>query len=113
MVAAVVTSAAGLSLAFAGAYLSTFLAVPVVLAAPLFLLLLALLNARGIRESVRSNVAMTVVEVSGLVLVIVVVGIAVGGGAGEASRLVDLPPETGVASAVLGGALQVGRGWGR
>ncbi|HLV05258.1 APC family permease [uncultured Georgenia sp.] len=105
MLAAGVTSAAGLSLAFAGDYLSTFLDVPVVLAAPLFLLLLALLNARGIRESVRSNVAMTVVEVSGLVLVIVVVGIAVGGGAGEASRLVDLPPETGVASAVLGGAL--------
>src|SRR5690625_2388683 len=105
MVAAGVTSAAGLSLAFAGDYLSTFLDVPVVLAAPLFLLLLELLNARGIRESVRSNVAMTVVEVSGLVLVIVVVGIAVGGGAGEASRLVDLPPETGVASAVLGGAL--------
>src|SRR5690606_26391913 len=105
MLAAGVTSAAGLSLAFAGDYLSTFLAVPVVLAAPLFLLLLALLNARGTRASVPANVAMTVVEVSGLVLVIVVVGIAVGGGAGEASRLVDLPPETGVASAVLGGAL--------
>ncbi len=105
MLAAGVTSAAGLAIAFAGDYLSTFLDVPVVLAAPLFLFLLALLNARGIRESVRSNVAMTVVEVSGLVLVIVVVGIAVGRGQGDAGRLVELPPETGVASAVLGGAL--------
>jgi len=105
MLAAGVTSAAGLAIAFAGDYLSTFVDVPTMLAAPVFLVLLALLNARGIRESVRSNVVMTVIEVSGLVLVIVAVAIAVGGGQGDASRLTELPPETGVASAVLGGAL--------
>ena len=105
MLAAGVTSAAGLAIAFTGDYLGVFLDVPAVLAAPVFLVLLALLNARGIRESVRSNVAMTVIEVSGLVLVIVVVGVAVAGGSGEASRLTDLPPGTGAGSAVLGGAL--------
>ncbi len=105
MLAAGVTSAAGLSIAFAGDYLSTFVDVPTALAAPVFVILLALLNARGIKESVRSNVVMTVIEVSGLVLVIVVVAIAVGGGQGDASRLTELPPDTGAASAVLGGAL--------
>ncbi len=105
MLAAGVTSAAGLSIAFAGDYLGTFVDVPTRLAAPVFLVLLALLNARGIKESVRSNVVMTVIEVSGLVLVIVVVAIAVGGGAGDASRLTELPPDTTVGSAILGGAL--------
>src|SRR5690606_21607476 len=79
MLAAGVTSAAGLSLAFTGDYLATFVDVPTVVAAPLFLVLLALLNARGIKESVRSNVGMTIIEVSGLVLVIVVVAVAVAG----------------------------------
>lgn len=105
MLAAGVTSAAGLSIAFAGDYLATFIDVPTQLAAPVFLVLLALLNARGIKESVRSNVVMTVIEVSGLVLVIVAVAIAVGGGQGDASRLVELPPGTGAGTAILAGAL--------
>lgn len=105
MLAAGVTSAAGLSIAFAGDYLSTFVDVPTAVAAPVFLVLLALLNARGIKESVRSNVVMTVIEVSGLVLVIVVVAVALGGGAGAPSRLTELPPDVGVGSAILGGAL--------
>ncbi len=105
MLAAGVTSAAGLSIAFAGDYLATFVDVPTRLAAPVFLVLLALLNARGIKESVRSNVVMTVIEVSGLVLVIVAVAVAVGGGQGDAGRLTELPPGTGAGSAILAGAL--------
>ncbi|MPV37522.1 APC family permease [Georgenia subflava] len=105
MLAAGVTSAAGLSIAFAGDYLATFIDVPTALAAPVFLVLLALVNARGIKESVRSNVAMTVIEVSGLVLVIVVVAVAFGGGAGDAGRVLEVPDGVGVPAAVLGGAL--------
>src|SRR5690606_17498230 len=56
MLAAGVTSAAGLSLAFAGDYLGTFLDVPAGLAAVVFLALVACLNARGIKESLRGNV---------------------------------------------------------
>ncbi|MDT5178215.1 MAG: basic amino acid/polyamine antiporter, family, partial [Mycobacterium sp.] len=48
MLAAGVTSAAGLALAFAGDYLRTFIDVPAVPAAMVFLLLVAALNARGI-----------------------------------------------------------------
>lgn len=51
-------------------------------AALVFLLLVALLNARGVKESVRANVVMTVIEVSGLVRVIVLVGIMFGRGDG-------------------------------
>ena len=48
MLAAGVTSAAGLALAFAGDYLGVFLDVPAAPAALVFLLAVALLNARGI-----------------------------------------------------------------
>lgn len=105
MLAAGVTSAAGLAQAFAGGYLTTFVDVPAVPAALVFLVLLALLNMRGIKESVRSNLVMTVIEVSGLVLVIVVVGMFVAQGNGDVSRVTEFPPGTHVGSAILGAAL--------
>ncbi|WP_434994783.1 APC family permease [Arthrobacter sp. Ld5] len=105
MLAAGVTSAAGLAQAFAGGYLTTFVDVPATPAALAFLVLLGLLNMRGIKESVRSNVVMTVIEVSGLVLVIVVVGIFVAGGNGDLSRVNEFPPGVGAASAVLAASL--------
>ena len=101
MLAAGVTSAAGLSLAFTGDYLSPFLDVPPVPAALVFLLLVALLNARGISESVRSNVVMTIIEVSGLVLVIVLVGIMVGQGDGFTEQVTQFPAGVNPATAVL------------
>lgn len=71
MLAAAVTSAAGLSLAFAGDYLATFTHVPPHIAALVFLVMIALLNARGIKESLGANLVMTLIELSGLILVIV------------------------------------------
>ena len=105
MLAAGVTSAAGLTLAFTGDYLSAFIAVPPVWAAVVFLALLALLNARGIKESVRSNVVMTVIEVSGLVLVIVVVAVFLGQGGGNPEQVSQFPPNANPAVAVLGASL--------
>ena len=105
MLAAGVTSAAGLSLAFAGDYLGTFLDVPAVPTAIVFLALVAALNLRGIKESLRANVVMTAVELSGLVLVVVLGAIVLGRGDGDVTRLSELPAETGVAAATLGGAL--------
>lgn len=92
MLAAGITSAAGLAVAFAGDYLSVFLDVPTAVAAPVFLLLLAALNARGIKESVGANVVMTVIEVSGLVLVVVVAGIAAGAGRADPGHLLEPAP---------------------
>lgn len=70
MLAAGVTSAAGLALAFAGDYLRPLLDVPALPVALLFLTCVALLNARGVRESLGANVLMTLVEVGGLLVVI-------------------------------------------
>ncbi len=105
MLAAGVTSAAGLSIAFAGDYLKPFLDVPTIPAALVFLLLVALLNARGIKESVRANVLMTVIEVSGLVLVLVVVGVFVSQGGGEAGRVMEFREGVHPSTAVLAASL--------
>jgi basic amino acid/polyamine antiporter, APA family len=105
MLAAGVTSAAGLALAFAGDYLRTFVDVPAVPAAMVFLLLVAALNARGISESVKSNVVMTVIELSGLLIVIVVVAVMVSGGRGDVGRVTEFPDGATPALAVLSGAI--------
>lgn len=105
MLAAGVTSAAGLALAFAGDYLRSFLDVPPVAAALVFLVLVAGLNARGISESVKSNTVMTVVELSGLIIVVVSVAILMGRGGGDVSRVGQFPPGTSPALAILGAAI--------
>jgi amino acid transporter len=48
-----ITSAATLSRAFGGDYLSAFINVPTVLAALVFIVLVALVNSRGIAESIK------------------------------------------------------------
>ncbi|WP_207453933.1 APC family permease [Herbiconiux sp. SYSU D00978] len=105
MLAAGVTSAAGLSLAFAGDYFATFIDVPPVPVALAFLALVAALNARGIRESLGSNVVMTMIEVSGLLIVIATVAILLGSGGGDVSRVGVFPdgvsPINGVFAAVI------------
>jgi basic amino acid/polyamine antiporter, APA family len=105
MLAAGVTSAAGLALAFAGDYLATFIDVPAIAAAVVFLLLVACLNARGISESLKSNVVMTAIELSGLVLVIAVVALMVGRGDGDLTRVGQFPDATSPGLAILGGAI--------
>ncbi|MBY4128388.1 amino acid permease [Rhodococcus fascians] len=105
MLAAGVTSAAGLALAFSGDYLNVFLDVPAGPAAVVFLLLVGLLNARGITESLRANLVMTVVEVSGLVVVIALAGLVLSRGDGTPSRVLEFTDETTPTLAVLGAAL--------
>ena len=61
-----VTSAAALARGFGGDYLSEFVDVKVVIAALALLALIALVNFRGISESVRINLGFTIVEVLGL-----------------------------------------------
>ena len=105
MLAAGVTSAAGLALAFSGDYLGVFLDVPAVPAAVVFLLLVGLINARGITESLRANLAMTIVEVSGLVLIVALAGLVLSRGDGTPSRVLEFTDETTPTLAVLGAAL--------
>lgn len=105
MLAAGVTSAAGLSLAFAGDYLGAFLDLPTIPTALGFLLLVGLLNARGIRESLRANAVMTVIEVSGLLFVVLVAARLVLAGGGDPGRAMAFAPGVSPAAAVLGAAL--------
>ncbi|WP_135805148.1 amino acid permease, partial [Salmonella enterica] len=70
-----------------------------------FLAIVGLLNARGIRESMGANLVMTAIELSGLVIVIVVVAVFVGGGGGDLSRATQVPEGANVALAVLSGAV--------
>ena len=105
MLAAAVTSAAGLSLAFAGDYLAAFVDVPAHVAALVFLVVIGLLNARGIKESLSANLLMTTIELSGLLLVIVAAAWFLRGGEGDFSRVVEFKAGVNPAYAVLGAAL--------
>lgn len=105
MLAAGVVSAAGLSLAFTGEYLTAFLDVPQVPAAIVFLLVVALVNAWGIKESLRANVVMTLVESAGLVLVVVLGAWVLGRGDADLGGAVTPPEGSSVWLAVLGSAL--------
>lgn len=105
MLAAGITSAAGLALAFAGDYLATFVDVPRVAAAMAFLLLVACVNARGIKESLKANMVMTVIEISGLVIVVAAGALLLGEGRADMSRVLAFPPGANPAIATLGGAI--------
>jgi APA family basic amino acid/polyamine antiporter len=105
MLAAGVTSAAGLSLAFAGDYLAAFIDVPPHLAALLFLIAIGLLNARGIKESLGANLVMTVVELTGLILVVIAAAWFFRSGEADLSRALEFKPGVSPVMAVLGAAL--------
>ncbi|MEU9358134.1 APC family permease [Streptomyces sp. NPDC048301] len=88
------SSASAAARAFGGDYLGEFThALPPTLVAILFILALAAINLRGVAESVKANVVLTLVELSGLVVILSIGAYAVLSGGGEPSRLTEL--ETG------------------
>lgn len=106
MLAAGIVSVAALARGFGGDYLSAFVTLPVGLVAVVFLALLALVNARGIKESTRANVVATVVEVGGLAVIVVLGAWLLLRGDGDVGRLTQLgTPEKGAAAAVLSGSV--------
>lgn len=105
MLAAAVTSAAGLSLAFAGDYLAAFIDISPHIAATIFLIVIALLNARGIKESLSANLVMTVIELSGLLLVIFAAAWFFRTGEADFSRVIEFKTGVSPAFAVLAAAL--------
>jgi APA family basic amino acid/polyamine antiporter len=97
-------SAATLSRAFGGDYLSAFVSWDAILVGLGFLLIIGLINMRGIRESMRFNFVLTMIEVSGLILVMII-GIAfLSDGGGDPGRALDFKADTSVFSAILAGA---------
>ncbi|WP_344869095.1 APC family permease [Amycolatopsis ultiminotia] len=85
-----ITSASSAAVAFGATYLAAFVKLPTVLVAIAFVLLLALVNFRGVGESVKANVVLTCIELSGLLIIIGVGVWAVLNGEGEPARLVEV-----------------------
>jgi amino acid transporter len=97
-----VTSASALARAFGGDYLAEFVALPV--AALAFIAAVAVINFIGILISVRLNVVLTLVELGGLVLVVVVGVAALTSGEGDPGRAVEFKTGSAPALAILAGA---------
>ncbi|KNC18207.1 amino acid permease [Arthrobacter sp. RIT-PI-e] len=93
MMASGITTAAALANAFAGDYLTALIDVPAAPAAIVFIILLTLINLRGVKESLTANLVASMIEVTGLVLVIVLAAIVFGSGDGEPSRLLEFAPD--------------------
>lgn len=82
------SSASAAARAFSGDYLAEFTdAVPPTLIAILFIVALAALALRGVSESVKTNVVLTLVELTGLAIILAIGAWAVLTGEGEPSRL--------------------------
>jgi amino acid transporter len=99
-----ITSASTAARAFGGDYLSAFVQLPTLAVALGFVLVLALINFRGIKECIGLNAVLSIIEVTGLVVVIVIGVVALTGGSGEPSRAFTFTPDTAVPLAILSGA---------
>ncbi len=97
-------SAGAAARAFGGDYLSVFVSLPTLLVAVLFVAVLSTINFIGISESLKTNLVLTLIELSGLLLIIVIGGLALSGGTADVGRPFTFSAETGVALAVLTGA---------
>ena len=82
-------TAATTTRAFAGDYLAEFVELPVVAVSLGVLVVLTAVSIRGIELSAKVNVGMTLIEIGGLVLVLVIGGAAILDGGGDAGRITD------------------------
>jgi len=105
VMAAGITSACTLTLAFSGDYLSQFVGIPSIIAAVLFMIALGLINFYGISESVRINVVLTCVEIFGLLLIILIGMVTLGAGTGDPGRAFEFKEGANVLVALLGGTV--------
>jgi amino acid transporter len=80
------------------------LSVPLLLAAIVFVILLALINFRGISESVKVNLAMSITELAGLALVFLIGGLVFFGGDADLSRPFDFNEGGNAAILALAGS---------
>jgi APA family basic amino acid/polyamine antiporter len=100
-----ITTAASLANAFAGDYLAEIIDVPAAPVTIAFIALLMLVIMRGAKESLSADVVMTLIEMSGLVLIILVAAYVFGSGGGDPARVgqfaPDVPPVTGIFSASI------------
>lgn len=101
-----ITSASAAARAFGGDYLAELLpfGVPTVVAGWVFLALITGINVLGVSESVRVNVVLTLIEASGLLVIIGIGVMALVRGEGDPGRALELHTEGAAWMGVLGGA---------
>jgi basic amino acid/polyamine antiporter, APA family len=99
-----IASASAAARAFGGDYLSTFVKLPVVLVALLFVGLLAAINFRGIAESIKVNLGLTLIELGGLLLIVLIGAVVLINGDGEPGRAFEFKEGSSVPLAIMGGA---------
>lgn len=99
-----ITSAGALAKAFAGDYFSTFISLPVLGVSLAFLVIITLINLRGIGESVKLNAAFTMIEIAGLLLIILIGLLAVLGGDAEPGRALEFKSGDSPLFLIIGGA---------
>lgn len=97
-----VASAAAASVAFGGKYLQVFVEAPATLAGLGFLAAISLVNFLGISQSVKVNLVLTIVEVTGLVIVIVLGTLSIVNGDGEPSRALSVDAPDGAFFGLVG-----------
>ncbi len=98
------TSASAASKAFAGDYLGQFVQLPTLLVALGFILVVAAVNFRGVGESVKANVVLTIIELTGLMIVIAVGVLAFLQGVGDPSRALQFNEGVAPLAGVISGA---------
>ena len=88
------TSASSAAVAFGDTYLRELLGdslvIPGAIVASLFIVVLGFVNFRGVAESVKLNVVLTCIEITGLLIIVVIGAYAIGTGSGEPSRLIEI-----------------------
>lgn len=90
--------------ASAGAAARAFVSLPTLLVAVLFVAVLSTINFIGISESLKTNLVLTLIELSGLLLVIGIGVLALSDGSADVGRPFTFSADTSIALAVLAGA---------
>ncbi|WP_345752847.1 APC family permease [Microbacterium rhizophilus] len=93
MMASGITTAAALANAFAGDYFAALFDVPAIPVAIGFIIVLTLVNLRGVKESLAANLVASMIEVTGLVIVIAIAAMVFGSGGGEPARIFEFAPD--------------------
>jgi basic amino acid/polyamine antiporter, APA family len=99
-----VSSAAALATAFGGDYLSEFVDLPTVLVALAVILVVSLINFRGIKESANFNLGCTLIELGGLFLVVLIGAAFLFDGGGDTGRALEFKDGTTPALLIVAGA---------
>ena len=96
-------ASASMARAFAGDYLSEFVDLELVVAAIIFILIVAAINLRGISESVTVNLVLTAIEATGLVIIVIIGVAALSDGSADFSRNFEFEDGESVFAVLVGG----------